>query len=212
MIKGYIIDLDGTLLDSMFIWNNIGSRYLLSKNIIPKNNLDKILAPLSINQAIKYISKEYSLNESYQQIYQEINTLLKKRYLIETTLKPGAKDFLIKCVKEQKKLCLLTANTLEITKTILDKYSLSKLFTKIITSEQTDLDKQNGEIYQFAAKQLKLKINECVVIEDAFHAIVSAKQAGFTVWAIYDTSNQDKWAQICTISDKYFKNIFEMGD
>ena len=80
MIKGYIIDLDGTLLDSMFIWNNIGSRYLLSKNIIPKNNLDKILAPLSINQAIKYISKEYSLNESYQQIYQEINTLLKKRY------------------------------------------------------------------------------------------------------------------------------------
>lgn len=212
MIKGYIIDLDGTLLDSMFIWNNIGSRYLLSKNIIPKNNLDKILAPLSINQAIKYISKEYSLNESYQQIYQEINTLLKKRYLIETTLKPGAKDFLIKCVKEQKKLCLLTANTLEITKTILDKYSLSKLFTKIITSEQTDLDKQNGEIYQFAAKQLKLKINECVVIEDAFHAIVSAKQAGFTVWAIYDTSNQDKWAQICTISDKYFKNISEMGD
>lgn len=212
MIKGYIIDLDGTLLDSMFIWNNIGSRYLLSKNIIPKNDLDKILASLSINQAIKYISKEYSLNESYQQIYQEINTLLKKRYLTETTLKPGAKDFLIKCVKEQKKLCLLTANTLEITNTILDKYSLSKLFTKIITSEQTDLDKQNGEIYQFAAKQLKLKINECVVIEDAFHAIVSAKQAGFTVWAIYDTSNQDKWAQICTISDKYFKNISEMGD
>lgn len=212
MIKGYIIDLDGTLLDSMFIWNNIGSRYLLSKNIIPKNNLDKILAPLSINQAIKYISKEYSLNESYQQIYQEINTLLKKRYLIETTLKPGAKDFLIKCVKEQKKLCLLTANTLEITNTILDKYSLSKLFTKIITAEQTDLDKQNGEIYQFAAKQLKLKINECVVIEDAFHAIISAKQAGFTVWAIYDTSNQAKWAQICTISDKYFKNISEMGD
>lgn len=212
MIKGYIIDLDGTLLDSMFIWNDIGSRYLLSKNIIPKNNLDKILAPLSINQAIKYISKEYSLNESHQQIYQEINTLLKKRYLIETTLKPGAKDFLIKCVKEQKKLCLLTANTLEITNTILDKYSLSKLFTKIITTEQTDLDKQNGEIYQFAAKQLKLKINECVVIEDAFHAIVSAKQAGFTVWAIYDTSNQDKWAQICTISDKYFKNISEMGD
>ena len=212
MIKGYIIDLDGTLLDSMFIWNDIGSRYLLSKNIIPKNDLDKILAPLSINQAIKYISKEYSLNESYQQIYQEINTLLKKRYLTETTLKPGAKDFLIKCVKEQKKLCLLTANTLEITNTILDKYSLSKLFTKIITSEQTDLDKQNGEIYQFAAKQLKLKINECVVIEDAFHAIISAKQAGFTVWAIYDTSNQDKWAQICTISDKYFKNISEMGD
>ena len=212
MIKGYIIDLDGTLLDSMFIWNDIGSRYLLSKNIIPKNNLDKILAPLSINQAIKYISKEYSLNESHQQIYQEINTLLKKRYLIETTLKPGAKDFLIKCVKEQKKLCLLTANTLEITNTILDKYSLSKLFTKIITTEQTDLDKQNGEIYQFAAKQLKLKINECVVIEDAFHAIISAKQAGFTVWAIYDTSNQDKWAQICTISDKYFKNISEMGD
>lgn len=212
MIKGYIVDLDGTLLDSMFIWNDIGSRYLLSKNIIPKKDLDKILAPLSINQAIKYIINEYSLNQTPKQIYQEINILLKQRYLTEAKLKPGAKDFLIRCIKKQQKLCLLTANTLEITNAILDKYSLSELFTKIITSEQTDLDKQNGTIYHFAANQLNLKPSECIVIEDAFHAILSAKQAGFTVWAVYDASVQDKWSQICTISDKYFENISEMED
>lgn len=57
MIKGYIIDMDGTLLDSMEIWENAAITFLKNKGIIVDNELKNILAPLSIKEAINYIKK-----------------------------------------------------------------------------------------------------------------------------------------------------------
>ena len=94
MIKGYIIDMDGTLLDSMHIWNELGSRFLELKEITPEANLKDILAPLSINQAIKYIAETYQLKEPLDVLINEVNSLLNHIYLSEIPLKPGALEFI----------------------------------------------------------------------------------------------------------------------
>lgn len=210
MISGYIIDMDGTLIDSMAIWDDIGNRFLLQKNIIPAPNLQETLAPLSINQAINYLIKEYHLPESLNQINQQINKLLDSIYSNEVTLKTGAKDFINNCYQQNKKLCLLTANNYQTTIKTLDKFAITDKFHQIITCDSTSLDKQNGDIYKYAAKQLNLNIDECIVIEDAYHAIKSAKSAGFKVWAVADRSNQQQWDEICKLSDQHFDNMKEM--
>lgn len=210
MIKGYIIDMDGTIIDSMAIWDDIGSRFLLQKNITPASNLKETLAPLSINQAINHLIKEYQLVESADQINQQINNLLDSIYANEVTLKTGAKDFINTCYQQNKKLCLLTANNYQTTIKTLDKFAITDKFHQIITCDSTSLDKQNGDIYKYAAKQLNLNINECIVIEDAYHAIKSAKNAGFKVWAVADSSNQQQWDKICKLSDQHFTNMKEM--
>lgn len=212
MINGYIIDMDGTIVDSMGIWDDLGSRFLIQKQVTPAANLKDILAPLSINQAIDYLIKEYHLSQSHKQINQEINNLLNTIYSNEVKLKPGAKTFINKCFKYQKKLCLLTANNYQTTISILNKHNLTNKFDQIITCDDTHLTKQDGIIYEYAAKQLILNKEECIVIEDAYHAIKCAKTAGFKVWAIADKSNLQYWDKICKLSDLNFNNMHEMED
>lgn len=210
MISGYIMDMDGTIIDSMTIWDDIGSRLLLQKNITPASNLKETLAPLSINQAINYLIKEYHLQESVGQINQQITDLLDSIYSNEVTLKTGAKEFINNCYQKNKKLCLLTANNYQTTIKTLDRFAITEKFHQIITCDSTSLDKQNGDIYKYAAKQLNLNIDECIVIEDAYHAIKSAKNAGFKVWAVADQSNQQQWDKICKLSDQHFTDMKDM--
>ena len=54
MLKGVIFDLDGTLLDSMFIWNTIGEDYLRSLGKEPKENLKETFESFSLEQAAQY--------------------------------------------------------------------------------------------------------------------------------------------------------------
>ena len=210
MINGYIVDMDGTLVDSMALWDDLGSRFLRQKHITPKANLKEILAPLSINQAITYLINEYHLSQTVSQISQEINMMLETIYTSEINLKPGAADFIEQCFKQNKKLCLLTANNYQTTIKVLNKYNLTNKFDQIITCDNVSLDKQNGAIYEYAAEQLGVLKDECIVIEDAYHAITSAKDACFKVWAVADLSNQQDWDKICQISDLYFNDMREM--
>lgn len=207
MIKGYIIDMDGTLLDSMEIWENAAITFLKNKGIIVDNELKNILAPLSIKEAINYIKKRYYLSESLTEIQNLVLDLIEYQYLNEANLKSGVREFIKKCVLLNKKLCLLTANQRDLTIKILTKHKLIDYFNQIITCDDTSLTKQNPYIYKYAAKQLNLKINECIVIEDALHAINTAKKAGFIVWGVADQSNLKDWIKIKSISDLTFKNI-----
>lgn len=207
MIKGYILDMDGTLLDSMYIWENAATTLLLKKGIVADDEIKNILAPLSINEAIKYLKNRYSFIESVTEIQNELIKILEYQYLNDVILKPGAQDFIKNCVYAKKKLCLLTANKRNLTVEILTKHNIINYFDEIITCDDTTLTKQDGAIYRFAAQQLNLNIDECIVIEDAFHAICVAKKAGFIVWGVADESNLQDWPQIKKISDLTFKSM-----
>lgn len=207
MIKGYIIDMDGTLLDSMYIWENAATTLLLKKGIVADDEIKDILAPLSINDAIKYLKNRYTFVESITEIQNELMAILEYQYLNEVALKPGAQDFIKNCVHSKMKLCLLTANKRNLTTKILTKHRIINYFDKIITCDDTALTKQDGAIYHFALQQLNLNIDECIIIEDALHAIYTAKKAGFTVWGIADNSNIQDWPKIKEISDFAFKSM-----
>lgn len=207
MIKGYILDMDGTLLDSMYIWENAATTLLSKKGIVADDEIKNILAPLSIDEAIKYLKNRYSFIESVTEIQNELIKILELQYLNEVILKPGTQDFIKHCVNAKKRLCLLTANKRNLTVEILTKHKIINYFDKIITCDDTTLTKQDGAIYRFAAQRLNLNIDECIVIEDAFHAICAAKKAGFIVWGVADESNLQDWPQIKKISDLTFKSM-----
>ena len=48
IITGAIFDIDGTLIESMKIWDNLGERYLLKLGIQPKANLSRVLYPMTL--------------------------------------------------------------------------------------------------------------------------------------------------------------------
>ena len=59
-----IFDVDGTILDSMGVWNTLASRYVQSLGIVPEKNLDKIVSDMSLEQSATYLKKHYGIKKS----------------------------------------------------------------------------------------------------------------------------------------------------
>ena len=100
MTKGAIFDLDGVLLDSMGIWNDLGARYLRSRGLMPEPGLNEILFSMSMEQGAEYLHTHYPLAQSAAEIEAGIETMLRDFYYNEVHAKPGAAALLAQAVME----------------------------------------------------------------------------------------------------------------
>ena len=71
-LKNVIFDFDGTLFDSMYVWQLAGEFFLHSRGKEASPTMKSAVRSLSVEQAALYFKKEYNLNETPQQIVSEI--------------------------------------------------------------------------------------------------------------------------------------------
>ena len=109
MLKGAIFDFDGTLFDSMFIWNTAGETYLRSIGIEPDDNLQKVLKPMSLLQSATYIREKYAVELTLEEIMNGINRTVENFYFHTVQPKEGVATFLEQMKKQGVKICLATA-------------------------------------------------------------------------------------------------------
>lgn len=109
MITGAIFDLDGTLMDSMYIWDSIGSDYLLSRGITPKGNLNEIFKNMSLYQAALYYQDEYGLKDDVGAILDGVNSMIEGYYTKDVAPKDGITGLLDKLLDKNVKMCIATA-------------------------------------------------------------------------------------------------------
>ena len=102
MIKGAIFDIDGTLLDSMPVWENAGARYLATLGIEARSDLKERLDALSLPEAALYMQTEYKLSVTTEEILEGVNQVVKDFYFKEAVLKPGVCDLIQKLKPEVK--------------------------------------------------------------------------------------------------------------
>ena len=93
-MKAGIFDVDGTLLDSMSVWEDIGERYLASQNITAEKNLRAALHTMSLEQGAAWMKEKYQLDKSISQIIEEVLKIVSDFYRFEAPLKPGVKKTL----------------------------------------------------------------------------------------------------------------------
>ncbi|MDD2233794.1 MAG: HAD family phosphatase [Desulfitobacteriaceae bacterium] len=207
--KGLIFDLDGTLLDSMADWDNIGGEYLIGKGIknIPQN-LKEILKPKSLSEAAEYFIQDIKLNLPPEQIMDEINLLIEEKYKFRFNPKDGALDFLEN--NKHLKMCIATATDKHLVEHALKRLEIDEYFDFVITSREVGNGKQQSpDIFIKAAEKLGLAIDEVVVFEDALHAIITAKSAGFYTVGVYETAFEDDHQEIQQIADVFIDNFSE---
>ena len=111
MIKGVIFDVDGVLLDSMPVWEEIGELYLKSQGREGKPGLREILFPMSLEQAADYLIREYDLPKTAVRVVEEVNGMIRTSYAEKAELKPGVRRYLESgdsdgcCNFERKRKC-----------------------------------------------------------------------------------------------------------
>ena len=206
MIKGAIFDLDGTLIDSMFIWDTICEEYLKSLGIEPKENLAEVFKTFTLPQAAQYYRKNYGVTRSVNEIVEDINNMVAEIYRTKVVLKNGVGDFLKRLQSSGIKMCVATVTDRTIVEEVLKRLGVREYFSKIFTCNEIGCNKENPEIYRKALEYLGTKKAETVVFEDVFHALKTAKKDGFKIAAVYD-SHEPRQKEIKEISDYYITDF-----
>ena len=213
MIKGVIFDIDGTLLDSMPVWNHLGERYLQKMGFKEEETegLSQRISTMPFTEGIRYIKKEYSLDIAEEKIREQLQEMIAGAYCDEIALKAGAKEYL-QFLKERGIPCILaTAGDASLVTAALKRLKVWEEFQGLLLCEEFNTSKREAKIYQLAMERLSLsRPEEVLVCEDVLHAIKSAKQAGFQVCGILDEANREFWKKIQKIADFTAKDFYEL--
>ncbi len=206
MIKGAIFDLDGTLIDSMFIWDTIGEDYLKSFGIEPKENLVEVFKTFTLEQSAEYYRNHYGIKLSVKEIVDGINNTVAEIYRTKVEPKPGISDFLKRLQSLGVKMCVATVTDRPIVEDVLKRLNVRDCFSEIFTCAEVGYNKETPEIYREALKHLGTTKEETVVFEDVFHALKTAKEDGFKIAAVYD-SHEPRQNELKEISDYYITDF-----
>lgn len=208
-IDGAIFDVDGTLLDSMEIWETLGERYLRTLGIQPRENLTETFKNMSLKQAAEYYRIHYEVKKSIEEIIDGINALIEKFYFDEAELKPGVEKFLKQLDRKHVKMCIATATDRYLVEAALANCGILNYFSGILTCGEVGTGKDEPEIYESALKLLGTNKAYTVVFEDAPYALETAKRAGFPVAGVYEKMQPDQ-KMIKKMSDYYVLNFGDM--
>ena len=208
MIRAAIFDLDGVLLDSLSIWEDLGARYLRAKGITPEEGLGKTLFPMSMEQGARYMKDHYALPESPEGILEGLKTLLEHYYFEEVPAKPGAEK-LLSCLKAQG-IPLAAATSSPHVTAALDRLGLLGYFQKIFTTGELGTSKHRPDIYLLAAETLGAKPEETLVLEDSLYALQTAKAAGFPTVGVFDPIGEPDQQTLKQEAGQYVKSLSEV--
>lgn len=206
--RGAIFDLDGTLLNSMPLWETLGDHYLRLHGITSHEGLDDLLRPMSLSDAAAYLIKEYALCQDEKTVENDITRMIEREYRESLLLKPGAADFLRMFAASGVRMCIATATPEPLVRAALKRCGVMDCFRAVVTCAAVGCGKDSPEIYNTALTMLGTPRAVTLVVEDAPHAIHTARSSGFPVMAVYDAAAGDP-AAIAAQSDWYCRDFFE---
>ena len=210
-LQSAIFDMDGTLLDSMHIWNDVGPKTLRSMGIEPAPDLGPRLMLMTFRDGAALCKEEYHLSESVEEIMDLTKGRVRSFYETEVQPKPGVEKFLSLLKMEGVWMYVATNTDRDLVEAALKHTGLDGYFRGILTCAEVGVGKKDSpEIYERAMRRLRGNKKDTVIFEDALHAIRTAKAAGFRVCGVYDPSAEDDQETIKSLSDYYIRSFEEM--
>lgn len=208
MITGAVFDVDGTLLDSMKIWEHAGEMYLSRLGIRSGPQLDRILYPLSIEEGAAYLREHYGLAQTEQEIAEGISETVKDFYCCQVKPKPGAIGFLEMLHARGIPMAAATSCDRQAVEGAFDRLGMSWFFRGIFTCAQAGAGKSRPDVYELALEALDgAKRGSTWVFEDAFFAARTAGEAGFPVVGVYDSYSASSQQRLIEAADYYMKDF-----
>ena len=202
MMEGAIFDLEGTLLDSMSIWDTIGNDYLRALGIEANENLAETFKTFTLEQSAEYYRAHYGIALSVCEIINGINAMIEDFYRNTAPLKKGVAEFLDRLSRKNIKMCIATVTDKQLAEAALNRLNIRSYFTDVFTTAEAGCGKSSPQIYRMALSRLGTEKQETFVFEDTYHALLTAKKDGFPVVAVYD-AHETQQTEIRKIANHY---------
>lgn len=209
-IEAVLFDLDGSLVDSMWIWKDIDIEYLGKFGINLPEGLQHEIEGMSFSETAVYFKKRFQIPDEIEVMKAEWNRMAWDKYTHEVPLKEGAKEFLDYCRAKGIKLGIATSNSRELVENVIHVLGLDDYFTCIVTGCDVERGKPAPDVYLEAARRCKIMPERCLVFEDIVPGILAGKAAGMKVCAVEDAYSAEQINDKKRLSDYFIKDYKEI--
>lgn len=194
--------MDGTLTDSMFLWDGIGFEYARSCGFEPREDFERVISDMSMNEAAEYIQQEYGLCVTAEEIRNGINRIAEPKYRDLVGPKKDIIPFLDELSRRGIPMAVATATDHHLVEMVLEKLDMLKYFKGVFTCGMVGASKFYPDIYEAALECLGTSKSETFVFEDAVYAAKTVKSSNFPLAAVYDPSvGEQGWQQMLQLGD-----------
>lgn len=214
MIEAVIFDLDGSMVDSMWIWRAIDIEYLGRFGIELPENLQACIEGMSFSETAAYFKERFRLPDDLETIKADWNRMAWDKYAHEVPLKEGVVELLEYCAGHGIKTGIATSNSRELVENVIRAHDLNSYFDCIITGCEVAKGKPSPDIYLAVAQKLGVSPPNCLVFEDIIPGIQAGKAAGMRVCAVYDRYSEYQDKEKKRLADYYtyrFRELMEDG-
>lgn len=204
--QAIIFDLDGTLVDSMWLWNDIDIEFLEARGLPLPETYQHDIEGMSFTETAIYTKELFRLSESVDELKAIWNRMAIEKYTYEVPFKPGAEIFLQYCKEQKISTGIATSNSRELVDAVVHALHLDNYIQEIVTSCEVEKGKPAPDVYLEAARRLGISPEHCLVFEDVPMGILAGKNAGMRVCAVEDAFSTDKQAEKRSLADYYISN------
>lgn len=204
--RAVIFDMDGTLLDSMWMWREIDIEYLGRFGIALPGNLQREIEGKSYTETAVYFKERFALAQSVDEIKKSWYEMTVEKYQNEVRYKPGAEEFLKELKRRKIPTAIATSNSIDLVNAADKSLYLREYIDTVCTGCSVPKGKPAPDVYLKAAQELGVKPAQCLVFEDVPMGILAGKNAGMTVCAVEDPFSRDQEETIRNLADYYIRD------
>lgn len=208
--EAVIFDMDGSLVDSMWVWKEIDIAYLGKFHLTIPEDLQRQIEGMSFTETAVYFKERFSLPCTVEEIKADWNQMAWEMYRTRVMPKPGAIDFLEHCKKQNIKLGIATSNSRPIVDMVLKERGIAPYFSCIMTGCEAKKGKPAPDVYLLTAQQLQVAPEKCLVFEDIVSGILAGKAAGMEVCAVEDAYSAYQREEKRKLADYYIQDFREI--
>ena len=187
--RAALFDLDGTLVDSMWMWTDIDLEYLSrfsGAENCDMRALQRDIEGLSMPETAELFKMRFRIPDSLEKMQ------------LETMRSKGMK------------LAICTSNSRRLAEAALQANDILGLFDRILTADEVGKGKPSPDIYLEAARQIGIDPARSIVFEDVISGAIAGKRAGMTVCGVADAYSEDRRAELVEVCDFFIEDFREL--
>jgi HAD superfamily hydrolase (TIGR01509 family) len=183
MIDAVVFDLDGVLIDSEPVWEQVRRGYVaeLGGRWLPDSQ--QRLMGMSTPEWARYLSDELGVGRDSDQVATDVVDRMARRYDEELPLLPGAVDA-VRRAASRWPLGLASSSPRRLIDTVLAVAGLASSFAATVSTEEVPRGKPAPDVYLAVASKLGVAPTACLAVEDSSNGLRSARAAGMRVVAV----------------------------
>ena len=210
-IKAAIFDLDGTLVDSMWVWKVVDADYVERYHLQEPEGFYKAIEGMSFTETAQYYLDVFpQLNCTLDEVKQEWLDMVYDLYRTKVPLKPGVKEFLQYLKDQGIRIGIATSNVTELAEMVLEAQGVLAYFDSICSACDLKAGKPSPDVYLKAAEMLQVSPENCMVFEDVPNGILAGKRAGMQVCTVQDDFSETLWEEKKKLADYSIKDYFDL--